>query len=258
MDLMLAQAAIIGRQHRLMNHNCQDFALTRSPEPGCCYGLVLDGCGGKYRETADSPEGSSFQTYISQNEVGAKVTGQFMGQWLERHLCRQEYLDRLPEKLQLATERFLEGFVSSLGFTGAKKKERFVRTNLLATVLGFVMTPAEGCFFWMGDGYLAQNGEVTVLDWANQPPYLAYNLLSLPCQFSGKGGEMQSRRFSVDEELKWVAVATDGWQPNRLAELERPQSSLHLQRWVNVEARQRGSFEDDGAVAMWVKDDDCN
>jgi hypothetical protein len=251
---MLAQTTIIGRQHRLMNHNCQDFALTGSPKAGYYYGLVLDGCGGKYRETAESNSGSRFQSYASQNEVGAKVIGQFIGQWLERHLSQQESLNCLPDKLQLATERFLQSFVSDLGYTEPIETQRFVGTNLLATVLGFALTPTEGCFFWVGDGYLSQNGEVTVLDCDNQPPYLAYNVLAAHCHFSGKGTEMQSRGFLMNEELLWLAVATDGWQGERLSQLERPQSSLQLQRWVNVEARQRGRFEDDGAIALWVKD----
>ncbi len=249
---MLTQATIIGRQHRLMNQNAQDFALVGSPQPGYFYGLVLDGCGSKYRETADTQYSPKFQTYPSQNEVGAKIIGQFIGQWLERHLTRQESICHLPDKLQLATERFLQGTVNNMGYTKQTEITRFIRTNLLATILGFVITPSQGCFFWIGDGYLIFNREVSHLDCNNQPPYLAYNML---CHFSGKGTEMQSRFFSITDDLVYLAVATDGWQGEQLTELEPSHSPLQLQRWVNVQARQRGRFEDDGAIAMWVNDD---
>jgi hypothetical protein len=56
--------------------------------------------------------------------------------------------------------------------------------------------------------------------------------------------------------VDWLAVATDGWRPDLLTQLAKPRPSLHLQRWLNRQARQAGNFEDDGAVAVWWKDDD--
>ncbi len=52
-------------------------------------------------------------------------------------------------------------------------------------------------------------------------------------------------------QLRWLAVATDGWSAGLLGQLEEPRSALTLQRWLNVQSQQRGQFDDDGAVAIW-------
>jgi hypothetical protein len=238
-----------------MNHNCQDFAITGSPKEGCGYGMVLDGCGSKYRETAAANQRSRFITSPSQNEVGARVIGQFASQWLEKYLVRQESLEGLAGKLQTDVERFLEAFVVSMGYTKPAVRFRFIHTNLLATLVGFVFTPTEGCFFWAGDGYLGQDGQIRPLDYDNHPPYLAYNILKGERK-NIERIQLESCLFPMTNETTWLVAATDGWQPEQLKQLERPQSSLALQRWVNVEARQRGRFEDDGAIALWARDND--
>lgn len=252
---MLAQATIIGRNHRLMNQNCQDFAITGSPKPGYEYGIVLDGCGSKFRETAAANHITKAITHPSQNEVGARIIGQFASQWLEKHLLGQKSLTSLASKLQAATERFFEEFLESMDCTKPLERFRFTHTNLLATIVGFATTPTEGCFFWAGDGYLGQNGQISPLDYDNHPPYLAYNTLKDERRNIDRI-RLESCLFPMTNETTWLAVATDGWQPEQLSQLERPQSSLALQRWVNVQARQRGRFEDDGAIALWVRDDD--
>jgi len=252
---MFAQAATIGRQHRLMNHNCQDFAVGGLIETGFAYGLVLDGCGSKYRESIEGGQLSKFCTYPSQNEVGARITGQFAARWLEKNLLGLESLECLPGKLQEATEIFLKAFLKNMGYSETAEIVRFIHTNLLTTLHGFAITPTEGCFFWAGDGFLCQNGMVTSLQYNNRPPYLAYNVVSENCDARFRI-QIESCRFSLTGETTWLAVATDGWQAEQLAHLERPTSSLALQRLVNLEARQRGRFEDDGAIALWVRDDD--
>jgi hypothetical protein len=254
---MLAQAVVIGRNHRLMNQNCQDFAVTGAPEPGYAYGIVLDGCGGKYREKSESYGRPS--TYPSQNEVGARILGQFMAQWFENNLG-QPSLVCLAKKLGLTVELFIRDFMVIMGHRHPEEQRRFAHTNLLATIVGFAVTPTEGCFFWAGDGYLKLREEITPLDFNNQPPYLAYTALmngdKSNGQFNNGRSKIESWVFPMTDDVTSLAVATDGWQPNQLAQVERPHDSLSLQRWVNVEARQRGRFEDDGAIVLWVNDND--
>ncbi len=45
---MISHATVLGRAHRLMQHNGQDFAATASPTPDLAIGLVCDGCGSKF------------------------------------------------------------------------------------------------------------------------------------------------------------------------------------------------------------------
>jgi hypothetical protein len=102
-------------------------------------------------------------------------------------------------------------------------------------------------FFWQGDGFLVVDGTVCQLESGNQPDYLAYQLLQPnPCQTN-----FQLAFVPQPEQTRWLAVATDGWQAELLGQLAEQRTSLALQRWLNVQAQQRGQFDDDGAVAIW-------
>jgi hypothetical protein len=52
--------------------------------------------------------------------------------------------------------------------------------------------------------------------------------------------------------LQQLAVATDGWTPALLADLQPAPTGLALQRWMNMQARHSGQFDDDGAIALGV------
>jgi len=234
---MVSQAMIIGRSHRLMQRNGQDFAMSGAPRPGVAFGLVLDGCGGKVGKLR------------SQNEVGAQLLGRFAGNWLAEELTignGQLSIVNVVDGLYEACVRFLADLTGLVGFVDEVERSAFVASHLLATMVGFVVTDETAVFFWQGDGYLVHNGIVTELDSANQPDYLAYRVLG-----GGENGRFQTKIIPNDEKLEWLAVATDGWQPELLAGMSEPRSSLMLQRWLNVQARQSGAFEDDGAVAIW-------
>ena len=64
-----------------------------------------------------------------------------------------------------------------------------------------------------------------------------------PCAFQ--------TRYLPTAHLQWLAVATDGWNSALLRQLAQPQPDFALQRWVNKQAKQRGNFDDDGAIALW-------
>lgn len=269
---MLSYATTIGRNHRLMQQNCQDFAQADSPQPGCSFGIVLDGCGGKHRETNLHSQRPQTITHPSHNEVGAKLLGQFTAAWLRNNLSRDENLDTLIDALYQASLLFLAELVALLSLPAEKAniqreqgsgidlklsdsrspapdpnfhKNRFIATHLLCTLLGFIVTPTTAAFFWLGDGYLCHNGRITCLDQHNRPTYLAYQLL-------GQGNApFQRQIFAHSDDLAWLSVATDGWRVDQLTELATPRSPLELQRHLNVQARERGRFDDDGAVAVY-------
>ncbi|MCA9947656.1 MAG: hypothetical protein KC449_29450, partial [Anaerolineales bacterium] len=101
-----------------------------------------------------------------------------------------------------------------------------------------------------GDGFLVADGTVCQLESGNQPDYLAYQLL----QPDSGQTNFQLAFVPQPENLRWLAVATDGWSANLLCQLDEPRSALTLQRWLNVQTQQRGQFDDDGAVAIWHKE----
>lgn len=249
---MESQATVIGRSHRLRQQNSHDVAISGSPRPSAAFGLVLDGCGSKYNRQP------------SHNEVGAKLLGQFAAGWLHAQLARhEEPIDvvGLVDGLWAGCLDFMDRSVDLLPWTNEATRTAFVMTHWLATLVGFVVVAETAVLFWQGDGYLCINGEVTRLDSGNRPDYLAYRLLR-----RGEGvKECTGERLTLSPvhpfapssttidraNLHWLAVATDGWQPDLLAQLAEPRPSLHLQRWLNLQARQPGNFEDDGAVAVW-------
>lgn len=245
---MLSQGVIIGRQHRLMQQNCQDYASTgRGAADGCYFGLVADGCGSKYSEPG---QGDSRPVFPSHNEVGAKLLGHFAAGWLAENLGNMgtQEVCLLLDELSLACGNFLQSLLALLPHQGETGRARLVATHLLATLVGFVVTPSAAAFFWAGDGYLGQDGQWTRLDEGNRPHYLAYHLLGMG------DGRLKVSLLRETQEISWLAVATDGWHEECLAELAAPRPNLELKRWLNLQARQRGRFEDDGAVAAWYRD----
>lgn len=243
---MINHATVIGRAHRLMQRNCQDFAATASPAPHSAVGLVCDGCGSKFQENGRLPTTAS----PSHNEIGANLLGQFAIDFLCDKLTNlpqpacPDTLEGILADLQLASLTFLHHLVAHFP---QEKRRQFVATRLLTTLVGFIRTPQTVVFFWQGDGFLGVNGRLHQLDSGNQPSYLAYQLLQPePTQTN-----FQLAFIPQPENLRWLAVATDGWSAKLLSQLEEPRPALTLQRWLNVQSQQRGQFDDDGAIAIW-------
>ncbi len=243
---MISHATVLGRAHRLMQHNCQDFAATASPAPHLAIGLVCDGCGSKFMGNGSLPAG----THRSHNEVGANLLGQFALDFLSQKLAAlphpigPEALETVLADLHLAALAFLHHVTAHFAPTARRE---FVATRLLATLVGFVRTAETAVFFWQGDGFLVADGAVCPLNSHNQPDYLAYQLL----QPQPDQSNFQLAFVPNPAQLSWLAVATDGWRAELLNQLAEPRPALTLQRWLNVQTQQRGQFDDDGAVATW-------
>jgi hypothetical protein len=203
---------------------------------------VCDGCGSKFVGNGRS--------HPSHNEIGANLLGHFAIDFLSQKLadlpdpiCPQTVEDALAD-LHLAALTFLHHLTAH--FPEATRRQ-FIATRLLTTLVGFVHTLETAVFFWQGDGFLVVDGTVCQLESGNQPDYLAYQLLQPnPCQTN-----FQLAFVPQPEQTRWLAVATDGWQAELLGQLAEQRTSLALQRWLNVQAQQRGQFDDDGAVAIW-------
>lgn len=243
---MISHATILGRAHRLMQHNGQDFAATAVPAPHLAIGVVCDGCGSKFVGNGNLRAG----TTPSHNETGANLLGQFALDFLSQKLATlpspvgPDSLEALLADLHLAALTFLHHLTAHFPET---KRREFVATRLLTTVVGFVRTAETAVFFWQGDGFLVADGAICQLNSHNQPDYLAYQLL----QPDPSQTNFQLAFVPNPAQLSWLAVATDGWSAELLAQLAEPRSALALQRWLNVQSQQRSQFDDDGAVATW-------
>jgi hypothetical protein len=236
-------AVVIGRQHRLLGKNGQDFTLAGITPGGAYFGLVADGCGSNFRLDDFS--------YPSHNEVGAKLLCQFAAGWLHAELNAATELVPLVERLYAACLDFLRRIMLSIPHADDHVMTQFVATHLLSTLLGFAITEHEAQLFWLGDGYLCHDGNVTSLLSRDEPDYLAYRLLdgALPADSPQAGFNVRKlERIGLQQ----LAVATDGWTPALLADLQPAPTGLALQRWMNMQARHSGQFDDDGAIALGV------
>ena len=219
-----------------MQQNCHDFAISGTPTLDCAFGLVLDGCGSKHRDESGS--------HPSHNEVGAKLLGQYTAVYLTTHLPHHEPDETFFADLYNACTNYLQNILSLLPTADPTTQTRFIATHLLCTLVGFVVRGETAVFFWRGDGYLLHKDEIIHLDNNNQPDYLAYDM------------QKDNSRFQTQiiPNPSILAVATDGWTADLLTQLDTPHTSLALQRWLNIRAKERGNFEDDGAIAIWWRD----
>ena len=231
---MLASATIIGRAHRLRQQNSHDFAITHTTQNGITIGLVLDGCGSKFKQGK--------QSYPSQNEVGAKLLGTFVMRHLAAELNKSQDISATIDSLYPAALSFLHNILNLYSFDDMQKQQ-FVYTNLLCTMVGFVLKEDTAVFFWRGDGWLIHNDTLIDLDTNNHPDYLAYDLLNTP-----KGLQTKSIPSSA---IACIGVATDGWSEQLLNELAPQKNDIMLQRWVNSQAKHAPNFEDDASIAIY-------
>jgi len=240
---IIGSAVVVGRQHRLLGLNGQDVALAGVTPRGACFGLVADGCGGKFRHDD--------RYHVSHNEVGAKLLCRFAAGWLEARLDADVELASLLDELYVACLDFLQRLALMVAPVGNKAMAHFVATHLLSTLLGLAVTENEAMFFWLGDGFLCRNGEVARLQSGDEPDYLAYRLLdgAVPPDAPAAGFNVQQLGRTG---LHQLAVATDGWTPALLSDLQPAPSDLELQRWMNIQAQRPGQFDDDGAIALCV------
>jgi len=177
-------------------YNSEEFSIA----------LVSDGCGSK-----------------SHSEVGSYLVLELLTASFERNwLLLKEDPASVAIKLELALEAARSETLATLGALSrsmlpAKSSEgsrasysELVSNYLLCTVVGAVLTPTHACFFSIGDGVIAINGELTTLGpfEGNEPPYMAYSLLKTRWQEP----QLMFAIHSVIhiEELETFLIGSDG------------------------------------------------
>lgn len=180
-------------------------------------GVVSDGCGSGAEITQD-------QARCSSNEVGARLLVQATINGCLRILKAPHGILRQKQQLDKAflprlTKVLLKSLTTTVkAFCGKdeEQSERFIFDNLMATILGVIVTEGRFLVFGCGDGYIGVNDEIVCLkDEAGK--YLANNLLPVFCPRQYKSRDLTSRLHSLanstTDDLRAVLLATDGFGP---------------------------------------------
>lgn len=214
----LAAGVLQGRDHASAQKNRQDACA--SAEVGdAVFGFVSDGCG----------QGAA-------SEVGAHLTVALARSAAMRALSEELPLDDLPNTIAAAV---LGGLDDVARHVRQGERDAFVRSHLLATLVGFVVRGEEGVVFAAGDGLIAIDDEVVTLEEDNRPHYLAYGLSS---------GTARLGFVRRVHRPAWVAVASDGLTHAGLAALAKS-AGRNLTRHL-VLLQRAGALADDGAVVL--------
>jgi hypothetical protein len=216
-DFELATSSVCGRDHQRVSRNNQDaLAVERGARHLVL--VVADGCG--------SSPGS---------EVGARLGARLLAAALLRRLepapAPAAAADPLPSHPEDARAPGLDAALAAarsdvLAQLGSLARAlcaasapddralaSAVREQLLFTLVGAVVGPAETALFALGDGLLELNDRSFPLGPfpGNQPPYLGYALLPQALHgFAPEELQLQLRARIPTAELRSLALGTDG------------------------------------------------
>lgn len=174
----VADASIIGTSHRRMKYKNQDASSVKETE-NLIVGIVCDGCGSS-----------------AHSEVGAQLGARFIA-----NKCIELFSKDSFDAKQLCREivHYLHQF-TSISCVGSI--DEFVDDYLLFTIIGFVVKPITTHLFWAGDGVTIVNDQVKIIDQANRPKYLAYNLL-------GDKTDIEHHKFNT-KMIDRLLIGSDG------------------------------------------------
>ena len=187
----VAVASVVGRNHIEHSINNQDAVWCQATDD-LIVGVLCDGCSGGNLD------------YTPNSEIGAKLQARVIG---------QELLVRVPEfgvevALEMARARWLSTII---GMAGVLQEDLryFVEHNMMATIMGVVITPEKTTIFRKGDGLYQINDEApVVLDENNTPFYPAIGLF--PGAREGADPHFQIEAELDTNEVDGIILGSDG------------------------------------------------
>ena len=236
MSIELQSGIVCGREHLVFGINCQDSVASGSFEyKGETYyfGVVADGCG----------EGE-------KSEVGASLATSFIGMQIPQLVMSGLEINQLLTNLFYLIDGNLRSEV--LGYPENLRVE-FVKNYLLFTLLGFIIGPKITAVFWLGDGVVVVDNEVSIKDQGNTPTYIAYKLIP---RSKLKPPTAVLTGFEVctieTAQLDLLAIATDGFskEPSALQEVLAVEPNQSVQRRMNLLSSKQKRFKDDAAIVI--------
>jgi serine/threonine protein phosphatase PrpC len=241
MNWTLNSATIIGRDHELSKKNRQDFVSSYCSDD-VAIGVVCDGCGE-----------SKF------SEVGASLIGTFVLNYFKLYTKHKIPVD-IKTSLESSFSDFMFSLQRSLLFflvdQSTQERVDFIREFMLSTCLFCVFIDNKVILGHCGDGIIICNDEVTVINQAGSPHYIAYQ--SVPKEILDKN-PTELKFFQIEildqKNLNKIIIGTDGIQP-LIDKSLYPQvygtQKRQLQRKFNI-WQQEKIFSDDATCLVFEK-----
>ncbi len=179
MNFSVASASIIGRTHRKLLYNNQDYYKV-ARKGDCMVAVVCDGCG-------SSPH----------SEVGAMLTGEFLTNY-----CLQAFAE--GDFNEVALREALYRFYALVGEAAlVPSKTDFARDTWFTTIIGCLITEDLTTVFSAGDGVIAVNDAIEVINQQNAPHYIAHHL------YRGVDHPFEVRTYKTSQ-VRRILIASDG------------------------------------------------
>jgi hypothetical protein len=216
----IAAASVLGREHRRIDRPCQDAFAIRCGA-GVTVAVVCDGCG----SGAHSELGARLGAHVFARALGTRLE---VGARVEDPDVWRAACDDLVARL------------------GSLAPEVSIADHLLFTLLAAAITPVGSAVLAVGDGVIACDGDVRVIEAeGDAPPYLGYELV-------GTRVAIEPRCIDARE----IVLATDGARP-MFPELARPgdryfanPDALRRRLWIASRDPDAGLFDDATVVAL--------
>lgn len=266
LPFLVAGGRVCGTEHRRTGRGCQDaFAWQRVD--GCLLATVADGCGsGRYSEVG-AILGVRLWTAALADLMRESGTLFAAGDVDAPQLVRALRADIWPQARARVAER-LSGLARGMGGSVADN----VRSHLLFTLVGALVTPAHTVVYSLGDGVYGINGGLVEIGPfpENRPPYLSYDVVE-----ERPVWPVVVNACWASDAVQSVILATDGLapllaEPTLVQEFARPRYVRNrdaVRRRLSVLNRERrtifwderrvlkesGRFADDVALIILQK-----
>lgn len=198
------------------------------PGRGIAVAAVADGCG----------EGEA-------SELGARLSAIAATRAAAEALRGETTLEGIVSVVAQSVLVALEAVCRAAAGDDRRARASFAREHLAATLWLAIARDDGSIVFGWGDGVLAIDDRVVVVDREGRPDYLVSALGGAPPAPTEILHASGARR---------LAVATDGWSEDDLRALPRGIGGHALLRWMRRRQRE-GAFRDDAAIAEVALED---
>jgi hypothetical protein len=207
-DFVFASGSVMGSYHKSIDKNNQDSRILIRRH-NYAIGIVTDGCGSS-----------------DHSEVGARLGADMIAANITNSVNTPSYTEK--------PNQWISGIIYNccMDLYAFYESYDIDETDLLFTVVGFVLTPTYSHFFCYGDGLVFIDGNWDIITSpGNYPEYPIYRVLK------AKDAEPQFFRTVPTKGLYSFAVGTDGLNDLKLASVKEkvyPGTTNPVESWSDL------------------------